>query len=441
MSCTEETRSSLEQLASKKFGRLTEAETRMVHAAALGGPAYCGPENRGPDAPENAPENASSWGNEREIRADLVTWLCADREASGLIHARGITVASAKVVGGLNLSAVKVPFPLIFFKCCFSGAITLVYSDLLLLGLDGCLVRPDGNEGVAVNADSLRARAVNLRHGFHAFGAVNLRGAEIANNLELDGGHVANPTGVALSLNAARIGGVVFLRNGFTAQGEINLTGAYIGLGVDCSGARFDGGGTSAFTANGSKIGRKVNFSGATALGQVSLVASEIGSDLSIDRADFRSATLCIERARIRGGIFARNTQFGTEGFMDLSGASADSLDDDPDSWPSRDHVDIDGFVYGYLRRPDHALRRLELLSRQPLDRSAGDQNPHVRAQPYRHLSKVLREMGYEKEARKVLIGLEEERDRREHFSKPERCLRRFYSMTLRYGYEPTNQQ
>ncbi len=36
MSCTEETtRSSLEQLASKKFGRLTEAETRMVHAAAF----------------------------------------------------------------------------------------------------------------------------------------------------------------------------------------------------------------------------------------------------------------------------------------------------------------------------------------------------------------------------------------------------------------------
>ena len=143
-----------------------------------------------------------------------------------------------------------------------------------------------------INADLLRARAVNLRHGFHAFGAVNLRGAEIANNLELDGGRIANPTGVALSLNAARIGGVVFLRNGFTAQGEVNLAGAYIGLGLDCSGARFDGGGTSAFTANDSKIGRKVDFSGRDALGQVSLVATEIGSDLSIDRADFRSATL-----------------------------------------------------------------------------------------------------------------------------------------------------
>jgi hypothetical protein len=144
VSCTEETtRSSLEQLASKKFGRLTEAETRMVHAAALGGPAYCGPENRGPDAPENAPENASSWGNEREIRADLVTWLCADREASGLIHARGITVASAKVVGGLNLSAVKVPFPSYFSSvasqeqsplstpiCCFSAWMVAWYDPM-----------------------------------------------------------------------------------------------------------------------------------------------------------------------------------------------------------------------------------------------------------------------------------------------------------------------
>ena len=245
------------QPGTTRFEEVRKVNRSRDENGSCGGIGWAGllrPENRGPDAPENAPENASSWGNEREIRADLVTWFCADRQASGLIHARGITVASAKVAGGLNLSAVKVPFPLIFFQCCFSGAITLLYSDLLLLGLDGCLVRPDGNDGVAINADSLRARAVNLRHGFHAFGAVNLRGAEIANNLELDGGHIANPTGVALSLNAARIGGVAFLRNGFTAQGEINLTGAYIGLGVDCSGARFDGGGTSAFTANGSKI-------------------------------------------------------------------------------------------------------------------------------------------------------------------------------------------
>lgn len=244
MSGAEETKKpSLEQLASKTFAKLAEAERKLVHAAATGEQAYCGPEGRGPGAPENAPAEANSWGSEREIRAELLTWLCVDREASGLVHARGITIACAKVVGALNLSAVRVRFPLIFFQCSFSAALTLLYSDLSLLSLDGCLIRSDGNEGVAINADSLRARAVNLRHGFHAVGGVNLRGAEIANNLELDGGRIANPTGMALSLNAPRIGGVVFLRNGLTAQGEVNLAGAHIGLGLDCSRARFDGGG------------------------------------------------------------------------------------------------------------------------------------------------------------------------------------------------------
>jgi len=139
---------------------------------------------------------------------------------------------------------------------------------------------------------------------------------------------------------------------------------------------------------------------------------------------------------RIKGSLFARKTHFGVDGFLDLSGAFAGGIDDDIESWPSAEHVDLDGFTYAYLRRPDEALRRLDLLGRQPLSGSEGS-NQRVRAQPYRHLARVLREMGYERESRETLVALEREKDRRETFNIRQKFLRSLYRRTLRFGYEP----
>jgi hypothetical protein len=55
-----------------------------------------------------------------------------------------------------------------------------------------------------------------------------------------------------------------------------------------------------------------------------------------------------------------------------------------------------------------------------------------VRALPYRQLAKVLREIGYEKACRKMLIALEEERDRGELYNKPQKALRCLYHMGFR---------
>ncbi len=248
-------KSALEELAASEFPELTEAEKRLLGAAVLGGPAYCGPVGKSPDAPENLPAHASSWSIERQIRADLLSWLCVDRDANKIVRSRGLTVACAKIVGQLNLSAARIRFPLIFFRCCFSEGIILVHADLFLFSADGCVVKP--KDMLAISADFLRVRTLNLRHSFHAIGGVNLRGAEIANNLECDAARITNPTGTALSLNAARIGGSVFLRYGFIAEGEVNLAGAAVGLGLDCSRARFESPGARAFTADDAKIGRK----------------------------------------------------------------------------------------------------------------------------------------------------------------------------------------
>ena len=44
------------------------------------------------DEETDKPENAKKWKKDRIVRADLLYWLCTDREASELVHAKGVEI-------------------------------------------------------------------------------------------------------------------------------------------------------------------------------------------------------------------------------------------------------------------------------------------------------------------------------------------------------------
>jgi len=72
----------LAALARARFNReFTQAEERLLQAAPEGKIAYCGP-NKDDDDPANNPADSITWGPERELRAELIRWLCVDRELS-----------------------------------------------------------------------------------------------------------------------------------------------------------------------------------------------------------------------------------------------------------------------------------------------------------------------------------------------------------------------
>src|ERR1700733_13733148 len=102
-------------LAAKTFGDLSEAEQRMLRAAPEGAVAMCGPNANDRD-PANDPGMAENkldeggWGREREIRAELIRWLCVDKYAAGHVDPRGPRVYGAKITGKLDLSFATVAF-------------------------------------------------------------------------------------------------------------------------------------------------------------------------------------------------------------------------------------------------------------------------------------------------------------------------------------------
>ena len=415
-----------EQLAGKQFGQLTAAERKLLQAAPRGEFAYCGPANKGPEAPENDPAQATTWGKEREIRADLIRWLCADREVSSRIDPMGIQVV-ARISGKLNLSCVTVQFPLRFICCRFLEDMALDEAALKSF----CL---DRSRTMAISADSIRvAGNLYLRSGFNAEGKVHLRGADIAGNLECDNASLENPTGIALNANDAKVHRAIFLRNGFHAEGEVNLVKAEIGH-LDCTKGSF-GASSCGLNADSASIRGSVFLDAFCARGIVRFVRARIGGDLSLIGANLAEAHFRAQRADIKGGLFYQKIKTGNCTMIDFSGASASALDDDLASWPMPGNLDLDGFVYNYLRNPGDARRRLEWLRRQlPIDHA--QRREHFRPRPYQQLAKVLRDAGYEREARRILIGFQRDRDRYEHFGLLMKIGRAMYHQ-IDYGYDP----
>jgi sRNA-binding regulator protein Hfq len=228
----------LENLTRLRFPHLTRAELKLLAAGIEGELAVCGP-NLLIDEIANDPISAQSWGQERQIRAELIRWLCLDRHAKEFMDQRGIQIHGARILGDLNLFYANVPFPLTFACCFVDGELNLRYAQILGINLQGTWVNTIAADGVQVRSN------IFLRRGFRSTGQVRLPAARIGGNLECDGAMFANParpgdseSGLALIADGAIITGGVFLRNGFNATGEVRLIGAQIGA-LDCSNSTF----------------------------------------------------------------------------------------------------------------------------------------------------------------------------------------------------------
>ena len=158
----------LERLAEAQFAPLSDAESKLLRATPKGETAYCGPSERDDD-PNNNPANSDNWGSERWIRAELIRWLCVDRDAKGCVDPRGIRAHAAGITGKLDLTFVVVPFFLGLVHCSISDDLDLRFIEVPSIKLTGtCLPTLNADHSTVKGGISLQACALKVQCNFAA---------------------------------------------------------------------------------------------------------------------------------------------------------------------------------------------------------------------------------------------------------------------------------
>lgn len=375
--------STLKSLAAAKFAPLTQAEARMLDAASAGKTAWCGPSDNLNDA-TNDPSKAGEWSPERTIRAAIIRWLCVDAYASKAVSLSGISVVGARVPEKLDLSLVRIDFPLGLKKCAIPSGVAVESAETRSLNFGGSWLGPIHANGLITHGDlSLIA--------FHGDGAVELDHAKIDGSLFCQSGVIQNSE---LKATAATIQGDIRF-NAFQTDKLIDLSLTKIGGNLSLIGAQFKG---NAASSSG-----------------LQAVNTEVGGALAwIEIGQKPSDNI----------------------LLDLTFARVGALADDEASWPK--YILMNEFVYGKFDEPEATpkdlTRRLKWLSKQP----------EFRTQPYLQLAKIFSAGGQDDFATQVLI----ERDKQQrafaagHRDSLARCCMLAWSWLLRstvgYGYEPS---
>ena len=308
----------------------------MLRSAPVGIFAICGPNDRDSD-PVNRPENAASWGEERKIRADLIRWICLDAESSKLVDPKGVQIYGAKLLGTLDLSQSRVPFPIALMRC-------RVTQEMLLRGTEVPFLALDGSWVTGIKADGAEVKGgVTLRNGFRSEEQVRLHRAHVGRDLDCSNGTFINsgrsdPTsdGIALGADGAVFGGGIFLNKGFRADGQVRLSRVSIQGDLDCTNARFQSDRSPnavdpgvAFNADGIVVGNAVSLRGARVDGEIRLPQSKIGGDFDCGRAvienshaspDGSAKVLNLEGSTVRGSVVL-NAAFKATGVVSLRAA------------------------------------------------------------------------------------------------------------------------
>jgi hypothetical protein len=400
------------------------------------------------------------------IRGAFLRFLALGGDGDAPVHEKGLELQAAVVKGAFDVRGCRDVGPLWLAHCWFEFEPVFHDAKIAVLSLQGS--RVPGLKGDRAEVSG----AVFLSDGFTAVGKVRLLGARVGGTLVCIDGTFHNAGGHALDCDQAQITGGVFLSGGFTAEGEVRLLGAAIGGGLWFDGGTFRNAGGKSLSCDGAKItGAMFLRNGFTAEGEVRLVGTEIGGDLACIGGTFRNPgddALALEGTRIDGTLWlgpgaGAQTPAIIRGSLNLQGAHANQVVDNPDFWPGGaegapiDETDtggkptgrkltaviaLDGFTYDRFSggSPTDAATRLRWLQRQPEDHRITDFRP----QPYEQLVKVLREMGHEYDARKVAKARQDaERVARWHRNWPQKPLRalgaqaeRFFLGVLAgYGY------
>jgi hypothetical protein len=379
--------------------------------------------------PDGGPDGSAPDSPHRTVRAEVIAALLRGANAAAAGQAAGIWLTGAHVTGVLDLTCATVTVPLLLDGCSFDAAPDLTDATVRSVKFRRC-------ELPGFVARLLRAEGdVDFRDSV-VRGRLSLVRATITGELRLSGAQLINPGGWALFA-----GGLV-VESGFfgsypsanepprplTVRGGLRLAGARFNSGVFLDGAQLRNPDGVAISGDNLTVrGRMLCGNGFAAEGTVQLPHARIDGELSFAGASLSGQELALSLTNAVVDDLNLRTAGPVTGAVDLRHARCTVLRDDPASWPAT--VALDGLSYDAIDAGPTGLdvaNRLRWLRR---DRDG------YRPQPYEQLAGLLRGLGADADARRVL--LHKQRLRRRGLRPPSRFVGALLDWTVGYGYRP----
>jgi hypothetical protein len=434
-------------LARAMFSDLTMAELALLKFVGSDGSDPEGFAAAGPSAklddPTNDPARADHWGKERGVRAELIEWLCVDETAKRLVP-RGIRMLGARITGKLNLSDLKVPFPMALRNCSIAQRMTFEGAVFPRLDLGGSYTGEIDGHGIVVHSD------LDLSF-LHASGLVRFPNSSIDGNFYAVGSHfsrskVDQPVnfvkGSAIDLDFSQIQGIVVLCCGFETDGALVLAGSTFGA-LFINGATIINPNNVAISAEGIHVNHVVflgspppSQDGVRVNGLVAFSDARVNQTLLVHNVTFLGAAGDLHGFEGTGlsadTLSWRSVKLENGASMNLAGVAVRILFDDSQSWPAAGKLELNGLTYSELA--GFASDEQSLLDARSRLRWLALQ-PEFHTQPYRQLAKVLRDSGDDSGATEVLIVSEDRRYA--GYSRAGAALGAFLNATIGYGHRP----
>ncbi len=281
--------------------------------------------------PEKTSQDHGSTVRPPVVRAEIIVAILCGEEGPG--RSARLILSGAHVTGRLDLSYARIEHPIILRECELDEPIVLTDARLGALTLDGGRLPGLDAPNMELDGD-LGLRRVS------STGTVNLTGARLHRDVQLQGAHLSGGEdgAVALAADHMIVDGSMDCHEGIAAGG-VSMVGARVSGAVRLDDAKITcaGGQKVAFNGDGMTVGHHLNGQRMSAEGEVRLVDVSIASTLELrgaklvnpdgvalrlDRAEISSSLycdygftavgeVCAIGAHVKGTVYFNNAELG----------------------------------------------------------------------------------------------------------------------------------
>lgn len=341
------------------FKPLSPAEQRLVDGCITGERVTIGD--------GNLPTETSK---DVDVRADIIRLFLLGQDPKITLHAKGIRLRGARIQGVLDLQGSDCGYDLTLTRCEIEKAPSFINARVRGVHLSGCTLP-------GLHADNCDFQgSFFLRSGSYSTGEIAMPGARLSGDLQICSARITSTNGMGIFATSIKVEGSVYLGDYPFDEEDTEL---FVDGTVEFASARISGD----FICRNCAISPDAKFTGPA-------VFSEGGNE-NLPTA------LSLNRTEIGGVLYLRNNEI-VRGMVNLSGAIARRLNDEPSGDAARYRIRLDGFEYQtFSDQADTSLEaRLDWLERRP-------EGVGFSAQPYEQLAAVFNKLGHRNDAQDVL--------------------------------------